>query len=160
MIILWSQVVPDGKNISSISIELDGPDTIGKSFILQNLQIETGIPYKPNAIDKSITNLMATGAIEDVKVFLDPNKSFGSDLALVIKVVTKARIGKIDFIGNDKISKKKLENTIQTSVGELLDESEIKADQKSLQELYLDKGYWNSRVDSEILKNEGGEVFL
>ena len=97
MVILWSQVIPDGKTISSISIELDGPDTIGKSFILQNLQIETGIPYKSNAIDKSITNLMATGAIDDVKVFLDPDKTSGSDVALVFKVVTKARNGKIIF---------------------------------------------------------------
>ena len=79
MMILWSQVVPDGKTISSISIELEGPDTIGKSFILQNLQIETGIPYKSNAIDKSITNLMGTGAIDDVKVFLDPKNSSGPD---------------------------------------------------------------------------------
>jgi outer membrane protein assembly factor BamA len=82
------------QDYSSISIELDGPDTIGKSFILQNLQIETGIPYKSNAIDKSITNLMATGAIDDVKVFLDPDKTSGTDVALVFKVFTKARIGK------------------------------------------------------------------
>ena len=95
------------KLISSISIELEGPDTIGKSFILQNLQIETGIPYKSNAIDKSITNLMATGAIDDVKVFLDPEKFTEQDVALVFKVFTKARIGKIIFEGNEKLSEQK-----------------------------------------------------
>ena len=36
MVILWSQVIPDGKTILIYFIELDGPDTIGKSFILQN----------------------------------------------------------------------------------------------------------------------------
>ena len=90
--LLWSQVIPDGKTISSITIELDGPDTIGKSFILQNLQIETGIPYKANAIDKSIRNLMATGAIDDVKVFLNPDESTQDEVSLVFKVLTKARI--------------------------------------------------------------------
>ena len=155
MVILWSQVIPDGKTISSISIELDGPDTIGKSFILQNLQIETGIPYKSNAIDKSITNLMATGAIDDVKVFLDPDKTSGSDVALVFKVFTKARIGKIIFEGNDKLSNRKLEKSIEISIGELLDEAEIKSDQRALAELYLEKGYWNSQVDSQIIRKEG-----
>ena len=29
---LWAQVIPDGKTISSITIELDGPDTIGEVF--------------------------------------------------------------------------------------------------------------------------------
>ena len=155
MVILWSQVIPDGKTISSISIELDGPDTIGKSFILQNLQIETGIPYKSNAIDKSITNLMATGAIDDVKVFLDPDKTSGSDVALVFKVFTKARIGKIIFEGNEKLSNRKLEKSIEISIGELLDEAEIKSDQRALAELYLEKGYWNSQVDSQIIRKEG-----
>ena len=155
MIILWSQVVPDGKIISSITIELEGPDTIGKSFILQNLQIETGIPYKSNAIDKSITNLMATGAIDDVKVFLDPKTSTENEVALVFKVYTKARIGTIIFDGNKKLSNRKLEKAIEISIGELLDESEIKADQRALEELYLEKGFWNSQVDSQINLDEG-----
>ena len=156
MMILWSQVVPDGKTISSISIELEGPDTIGKSFILQNLQIETGIPYKSNAIDKSITNLMATGAIDDVKVYLDPEISTEQEVALVFKVYTKARIGTIIFEGNNKLSDRKLEKEIEISIGELLDESEIKADQRALEELYLEKGFWNSQVDSQIITKEEG----
>jgi outer membrane protein insertion porin family len=156
MMILWSQVVPDGKTISSISIELEGPDTIGKSFILQNLQIETGIPYKSNAIDKSITNLMATGAIDDVKVFLDPEISTEQEVALVFKVYTKARIGTITFEGNNKLSDRKLEKEIEISIGELLDESEIKADERALEELYLEKGFWNSQVDSQIITKEEG----
>lgn len=155
IIILWSQVGPDGKTISSIAIELNGPDTIGKSFILQNLQIETGIPYKSNAIDKSITNLMATGAIDDVKVFFDPDNSTQNEVALVFKIFTKSRIEKVIFEGNDKISTTKLEKSIEVSTGELLDEAEIKADQRALEKLYLEKGFWNSQVDSKIISKKG-----
>jgi len=154
MMILWSQVVPDGKIISSISIELEGPDTIGKSFILQNLQIETGIPYKSNAIDKSIANLMGTGAIDDVKVFLDPKNSSENEVSLVFRVFTKSRIDKIIFKGNNKLTKRKLENSIEISVGELLDEAEIKADQKTLENLYLEKGFWNAQVDSRVIRKK------
>ena len=155
IMILWSQVIPNGKTISSISVQLEGPDTIGKSFILQNLQIETGIPYKSNAIDKSITNLMETGAIDDVRVFLDPDLTTDSEVALVFKVRTKSRIGKIIFEGNKKISNGKLEKSIEISVGELFDEAEIKTDQRSLQELYLEKGFWNSQIDTQIVRDEG-----
>ncbi len=155
IIILWSQVGPDGKTISSIEIELNGPDTIGKSFILQNLQIETGIPYKSNAIDKSITNLMATGAIDDVKVFFNPDKSTQNEVALVFKIFTKSRIERVIFEGNDKISTTKLEKSIEVSAGELLDEAEIKADQRALEKLYLEKGFWNSQVDSKIISKKG-----
>ena len=72
IVLLWSQVVPSGKKISSIEISLDGPKTLGKSFLLQNLQVEVGMIYDPNSIDKSIRNLIATGSVDDVKVFYDP----------------------------------------------------------------------------------------
>ena len=149
--LLWSQAsVSDGKTISEIRIELDGPKTLGNSFILQNLQIETGIPFVGSAIDKSIANLMATGAIDDVKVFIDPESSTDEQVVLVFKVRTKPRIGEIKFSGNDELSNRKLEKEIEISVGELFDEAEIKADQIALEELYLEKGFWNSRIESEV----------
>ena len=149
--LLWSQAsVSDGKTISEIRIELDGPKTLGKSFILQNLQIETGIPFVGSAIDKSISNLMATGAIDDVKVFIDPANSTDEEVVLVFKVRTKPRIGEIKFSGNDELSNRKLEKEIEISVGELFDEAELKSDQIALEELYLEKGFWNSRIESEV----------
>ena len=149
--LLWSQAsVSDGKTISEIRIELDGPKTLGKSFILQNLQIETGIPFVGSAIDKSIANLMDTGAIDDAKVFIDPDSSTDEEVVLVFKVRTKPRIGEIKFSGNDDLSNRKLEKEIEISVGELFDEAEIKADQIALEELYLEKGFWNSRIESEV----------
>lgn len=149
--LLWSQVVePDGKTISAIKIELEGPNTLGKSFILQNLQIETGIPYVGSAIDKSIRNLMATGAIDDVKVFIDPENSNENNVALVFKVRTKPRIGEILFSGNDELSDRKLEKSIESSVGELFDEAQIKSDQLEIEKLYLEKGFWNSNVETDV----------
>ena len=49
---------------------LEGPKNSGKSFLLQNLQVEEGMIYDPTSIDKSIRNLIATGSVDDVKVFM------------------------------------------------------------------------------------------
>ena len=103
-----------------------------------------------SAIDKSIANLMDTGAIDGVKVFIDPDSSTDEEVVLVFKVRTKPRIGEIKFSGNDDLSNRKLEKEIEISVGELFDEAEIKADQIALEELYLEKGFWNSRIESEV----------
>ena len=92
---MWSQVSPEGKKIREINIEIIGPKTLGKSFILQNLQIEEGNDYEANGIDKSIRNLIATGSVEDVRVFLDSEKSNPEQVSLVFKVWTKSRIDKI-----------------------------------------------------------------
>jgi outer membrane protein insertion porin family len=154
---LWAQVSPEGKKISEIDIQLVGAKTLGESFILQNLQIEEGIPYEATAIDKSIRNLISTGSVEDVRVFIDPDKSNDEKVALIFKVWTKSRIGKIIFEGNKKLSDKKLEKTISLNEGDLLDESTLKEDQNLVAEKYLEKGYWNSTVDTEINRGEGNE---
>ena len=152
--VLWAQVVPAGKQISSIEIITDGPETLGKSFLLQNLQIEEGMPYEPNSIDKSIRNLMATGSVEDVKVFIDSDKTTSSEVGLVFKVRAKARLIEILFEGNDRLSDKKLEKTIFLSVGDLFDESDIKSDQLLIEEKYLEKGFWNSSVENQIKRSD------
>jgi len=138
--ILWAQVVPEGKQIISIEVAMEGPKTLGKSFLLQNLQVEEGMPYDPSSIDKSIRNLVATGAVDDVKVFYDPKNSTDKGVALIFKVRAKPRIQKISFLGNKKLSNKKLEKTISLSVGDLFNDSDFKADQVLIEELYTDKG--------------------
>ncbi len=153
--LLWAQVSPEGKKITDIDIQLVGPKTLGESFILQNLQIEKDILYEATAIDKSIRNLISTGSVEDVRVFLDPEKSDENGVALIFKVWTKARIGKILFEGNKKLSDRKLEKTIFLKEGDLLDESTLKEDKNLISEKYLEKGYWNSSVDVSVDRGDG-----
>ena len=155
LVILWAQVSPEGKRITDIEIQLIGPKTLGESFILQNLQIEKGNTYEATAIDKSIRNLISTGSVEDVRVFLNAKKSDADEVALTFKVWTKARIGKILFEGNKKLSSRKLENMISLKEGDLLDESILKEDQNLISEKYLEKGYWNSSVDVSVDRGNG-----
>ena len=155
LVLLWSQVSPDGKKISGIEIQLVGPKTLGESFILQNLQVEKGIPYDATSIDKSIRNLISTGSVEDVRVFLDSDKSDEDEVALIFKVWTKSRIGKIVFEGNKKLSDRKLEKTISLKEGDLLDEATLKEDQNLVAEKYLEKGYWNSSIDVKVDRGDG-----
>ena len=146
----FADVSFEGKQISSIEIEILGPPTVGESYVKQNLQIEEKGNYSTTAIDKSIQNLMDTGSIKDVKVFVDPEISTKEKVALVFKITTKPRIQQITFNGNEEISDKKLSKTITSQVGELFDESKLKADLILLEDLYLEKGFWNSQVQYQI----------
>jgi len=152
----------EGKKISLIEIEILGPPTVGKSYIKQNLQVEEQGIYDTPSIDKSIQNLMDSGSIKDVKVFVDPRTSTEDKLALVFKVTTKPRIDQITFVGNEEISDNKLSKTITSQVGELFDESKLKADLIALEDLYLEKGFWNSQVQHQVTKSkeDGAKIHL
>ena len=153
----FSQVTHEGKTIDSIEIDLDGPRTLGTSFILQNLQVETGIPYNPTLVDKSIRNLMSTDAVEDVRVYIDEDKTNEEKVSLVFQVRGKPRIEKILFKGNNKYSDKKLLKAIDSGVGELLSSYKLRGDQKKIENYYLERGYWNSSVDVQVLGRPNDE---
>ena len=90
--ILWVKLTQRVKKISSIKIEVIGPNTVGKSFVLQNLQVESGGEYEGSAIDRSIRNLTSSGTVNDVRVFIDQDLSSENEIALIFKVWTKSRI--------------------------------------------------------------------
>ena len=99
---VWVFSFGDTKKIHSIDIILQGPRTVSESFIRQNLQVEEGAIFRESSIDKSIRNLMDSGTIQDVKVYLDPDLENDEKVALVFKVKTRARVGEISFNGNIK----------------------------------------------------------
>ena len=51
---------------------------------------------------------MDSGTIQDAKVYVDPDLGDDEKIALVFKVKTRARVGKISFNGNIKIKDKKI----------------------------------------------------
>ena len=156
LVLLWAQVSPEGRKISSIDVQIIGPMTVGKSFVLQNLQIEVGGKYDGPAVDRSIKNLISSGSLDDVRVYIDPERS-DSEVALIFKVWTKSRIKSVLFEGNDKLSDRKLEKIITLNSGDLLDEAVLKEDLILLRERYLEKGYWNSVIDSQIVRIKDSE---
>ena len=162
VVVLEGKGFYEGQIISSIVVEISGPPTVGKSYIKQNLQVEEGGIYSTPSIDKSIRNLMETGSVKDVKVFIDPEKSKADGLEVVFKVVTKPRIESILFDGNDELSDKKLSKTISSQVGELFDASGAKADKIVLENLYLEKGFWNSHVSYQVTpsKTDSSKIIL
>ena len=136
LVLLWAQVSPEGRKISSIDVQIIGPMTVGKSFVLQNLQVEKGGKYEGSSIDRSIRNLTSSGTVNDVRVYIDPEKSNENEVALIFKVWTKSRIKSVLFEGNNKLSDRKLEKIITLNAGDLVDEALLKVILILLKEKY------------------------
>ena len=98
--------------------------------------------------------MTSSGSVDDVRVFLDPDLSNQEEVALIFKVWTKPRIKSVIFEGNKKLSNRSLEKVVSLSEGDLLDDATLKEDLNLIQEKYLEKGYWNSMVDSRVIIGE------
>ena len=54
-------------------------------------------------------------------------------------------------------SESKARKIITLNAGDLVDEALLKSDLILLKEKYLEKGYWNSIIDSQIIKDDSNE---
>ncbi|SVD59245.1 uncharacterized protein METZ01_LOCUS412099, partial [marine metagenome] len=138
----------------SIEIRFEGPTEVNPSYVLKNLSIEKGMNYAPNLIDKSIENLMSIGQFENIRVFRDQDHPDPNSVALIFIVTPKLRITSIDFIGNDKMSRRKLRKKIESVEGLPLSEQTVKSDEQALRDYYLKKGYWSIQIGSDILRDD------
>ena len=142
------------QKIDSIEIRFEGPTEINPSYVLKNLSIEKGMNYAPNLIDKSIENLMSIGQFENIRVFRDEDHPGPNTVALIFIVTPKLRITSIDFVGNDKLSRRKLRKKIESEEGLALSEQRVKSDEQALRDYYLKKGYWSIQIGSDILRDD------
>ena len=93
------------KEITDIEIQIIGPQTEPSSFKIYSWTMLHTILSQ----DRSIRNLIETGAIADVRAFIDPVKSTDKTISLLFKV-TIAKL-KVSLFWND-VSDKKLSKTI------------------------------------------------
>ncbi len=153
-VVLSSGQQGTAQKIDSIEIRFVGPTEINPSYVLKNLSIEKGMNYAPNLIDKSIENLMSIGQFENIRVFRDEDHPDPNSVALIFVVTPKLRITSIDFVGNDKLSRRKLRKKIESEEGLALSEQTVKSDEQALRDYYLKKGYWSIQIGSDILRDD------
>lgn len=86
-----------------------------------------------------------------------PDSATGkAPLSWTIEEKTKVRVGKIELVGRERLSRKKILKVMRTKEvrwwrsGEFFQDS-LNADQVSITELYREKGYLDARVDSQAV---------
>ena len=97
----------------------------------------------------------------DLKSSIKENSNNTIDLIYNINLGQKALIGKINFIGDKKVKDRKLRNIIVSeenkfwkiiSSKKYLDESRIELDKRLLKNFYINKGYYNVKIENSSAK--------
>ena len=106
--------------VHSIQTKFDGFRSASDQFIFSNIQLRAGMNYNPALIDQSIRALYQTGQFEFVEV--DVLDAVDGKVDVVFKFVSKYKIDKISFSGNDDYSDKRLISKAEVETGVPLDE--------------------------------------
>ena len=141
--------------------------------IKENLVLKSRSSYNDilsnNDLKKIKSNLKKQGYFfSEVDLFVEDLNNNKVNLTYKIKLGNKSKIKKIKFIGDKKFKDSKLKNVILSeeykfwkfvSGRKYLNENLIEFDQRLLKNFYLNKGYYNVKINSSFAKLTNQDSF-
>jgi outer membrane protein insertion porin family len=126
-----------------VDVKIGGAPQTPEAEILRQIHTRPGRPYDPDEIDQDVRRLYETGKF--VKVTPRHLAVPGGQL-VIFEVLERPTLRYVKYVGNEKISKKKLEKESAVKAGDALDPFAVEQARARLEEFYRGKGYNNVRI--------------
>lgn len=133
------------------SIKVEGNQRIETGTILSYVLVQPGDPFDPDRLDRSLKTLYATGLFQDVRLTRDGD-------VLDVHVVENPLVNRIAFEGNHKLSDDQLRPELQLKPRAVFTPALAEQDRQHILDLYAKKGYYNARVDPQIIRLDQNRV--
>ena len=138
-----------GSTIESIKVE--GNERIETGTILSYILVQPGDPFDPDRLDRSLKTLYATGLFQDVRLNREGD-------TLVVHVVENPLVNRVAFEGNHKLSDDQLRPEMQLKPRAVFTPALAETDRQHILDLYARKGYYDARVDPQIIRLDQNRV--
>ena len=154
LVLVFSLVAPIGApffvantlvaaSVSNIVIE--GAQRVDRETVLSYLQFGNGQEATSARIDESLKALFQTGLFSDVGIVRR-----GS--AIVIRIVENPLINVVNFEGNNEIDDKTLQKEVEVKQSMIFTKARIQSDTRRVLALYQAKGFYNVKVDPQLIR--------
>ena len=137
--------------IRQVEIQYVGPAVVSKERILAQIRTKAGQPYSESLAEQDIRGLYATGAVQNVRMFAEPQ---GDGVKVVIVLQTRSLVNEIEIVGATKISAKSLRKRIDLKINASLGEQALEEGRQRIIEAYQAKGFTNIEVTYRIDTDE------
>ncbi len=137
------------------SVEFSGLINVKVRDAKANIKTKKGDVFNQKNVSDDVEKLLSTGYFDNVEVLFDEDTK-----KLIFKVQEKPYIKKIEFRGNKKISSGKLREEIVLKEKEYFDETKLFDSRTKIFELYDEKGYVDTLVNTEKIVDQQNKVHL
>ena len=137
-------------------IRVDGVQPASGQAIISSIPVRVGQTATDNDVANVVRQLYTQNIFEDVRATREGD-------TLVIKVVERALLNNVEIEGNSAIPKDPLEENLKANLinkGEVYNPQKVEAFKEALIDHYHSIGRYNVKIDSEVTKNESGNVNL
>ncbi|MEE9552776.1 MAG: outer membrane protein assembly factor BamA [candidate division Zixibacteria bacterium] len=137
-----------------LSVEIEGVHSADTFLVLNSAGLIAGDILTPGSSQDAVKGVYGLGLFSDVELDVGLEEA---GVRIIIRVDEFPNLKNLEFSGNKKIKRKKLEETLTLFEGRLVSPVEIKNNIERVMKLYAEKGYLLATVDIETSPVEGEE---
>lgn len=134
-------------NPTVAEIRVEGNVRVESEAIRRQIRLTPGSEITPRLLGADVRSVYELGFFDDVQVDAVPGDG---GFVLTFVVIEKPAIGRVEYVGADKLGEDDFEEVVDLRVGSILDESRIRRMVDAIEDLYRDKGYFMVEVDYEL----------
>jgi outer membrane protein insertion porin family len=132
-------------------IKIEGNRRIEDGTILSYILLHPGDPFDPDAMDRSLKTLYATGLFQDVSLSRQGD-------TLLVKVVENPIVNRIAFEGNHAVTDAQMRDVLQLRPRAVYTPQMAQADRQRILDLYAQKGHFAATVNPKIIRLSDNRV--
>ncbi|MDQ7728147.1 outer membrane protein assembly factor BamA [Halomonas sp. SpR8] len=135
-------------------IRVEGLQRVSAASVFNAFPVSANERVSEAQLAAAARDLFATGLFDDVSLAREGD-------VLVIQVVERPTIARLDITGNDQISEEDLRNGLRESglsEGQVLELSTLEEIQRELEGVYQSQGRYSASIDTEVEEVDEGRV--
>lgn len=136
-------------------ITVSGNKKIDTGAIIQRIKIAPGDQYDPALLRQAIKDIYQMGYFEDIEIQLAESEQ-GHKITFAVQ--EKAIIGQIIISGEKEIAADEIREIIEIVPNNIISTTDVKKSIENIKQLYKDKGYYNTKVATELNTSPAGKV--
>src|SRR5437867_5849802 len=141
------QSAPAAPIIRSIEVQYTGAQAVSKERILAQIRTKVGQPYSSQVVEQDIAALYKTGAIQNVRIFAQPQ---GDGVKVIVAVQTRGIVREIEITGAERIKPKRLRKEIKVRLNQAVDEQQLEESREKIIEVYQGHGFNDVSVQFRV----------
>ena len=142
---------PAGPVVRSIVVQYVGPETISRQRVMANLRTKVGDPYSERAAEDDVKSLFATGDVNNVRIFAEPQ---GDGVKVIVLVQGRAVVSEILVEGPVEVSPNRLRKEVTFKVGDRLSEEQVEKSRQAMVALYQDRNFSGVNITTRVDTND------
>jgi outer membrane protein insertion porin family len=141
------QAQQEAPTIRSVEVQYSGPATVAKEVILAQMRTAVGQPYSDSTVEDDIRNLYKTGAIQNVRIFAQPE---ADGVKVIVAVQTRQVLRELVIDGAHRVSAKKLRKEIGVKLNAPVNEDDLQKARQKIIDRYQSRGFTDIEVNFRV----------